>query len=107
MKSLLIASMLLVLANCHESLDGIIDSFLKVHDGKYGLRDEISKDFTVGKDTFLFQFTPYGRSHVRRTTPATVTTGASGPVVRLGARGIGPKLHGHHILLQQAHWYAC
>ncbi|KAI1282107.1 hypothetical protein HDE_13302 [Halotydeus destructor] len=82
MKSLLIASVLLVLANCHESLDGIIDTFLKEHDGKYGLRDGIGKDFKVGKDSFQFLFTPYGRSHVRRTTPATVTTGANGPVVQ-------------------------
>ncbi|KAI1287813.1 hypothetical protein HDE_09803 [Halotydeus destructor] len=82
MKSLLIASMLLVLANCRESLDGIIDTFLKVHDGKYGLRDQIGNGFSVGEDMFTFRFKPYGLSHVRRTTPATVTTGANGPVVR-------------------------
>ncbi|KAI1287812.1 hypothetical protein HDE_09802 [Halotydeus destructor] len=81
MKSLLIVSTLLVLANCHESLDGIIDTFLKVNDVKYMNKSQIYNVITVDEDMFQFRFTLYGLSHVTRASEATVTTGANGPVV--------------------------
>ncbi|KAI1287790.1 hypothetical protein HDE_09809 [Halotydeus destructor] len=81
MKSLLIVSLLLAVADCHLSLDDIVDNFLKHNDAKFK-NSHMMQALHVDGDVYWFRFEFSEPSHARRTSEATVTTGSSGPVVQ-------------------------
>ncbi|KAI1282109.1 hypothetical protein HDE_13300 [Halotydeus destructor] len=86
MKGLLFASLLIALANCHVTLNGLIDAKLKQfeHDSKMNT-GEISGQagLRYGMLGYHYHFNLYGVSkNVKRINEAELTTVDGGPVVK-------------------------